>query len=464
MFTKFNRVVILGAGPAGLAAARVALFEFGIARVEMYDQGKHPLPSYSSCLAPLLNFQNSTGGIGGSTSGGWGGQLAELSLETLSEWQSHDNGFSEDAIKALRLASAELVSDFDLIKMNSELIEINPIFEDMEGNQINKSYTYYSEEKNLEIRYRDVINDSRFSLVEKRVTRIDCFENCLKLFSNEELIEIPENTLLIIALGCIETTQIILRSFPIAAHNFQVGVGVRDHPATYLYTFKTKRFATDTPNFGQFVSRKVKYEVCSKFGGRNRRPGIFEVQEIHNQFILNGELQLKKLTSTELFRNKLKSAFRHFLPTTVFNFLFVREFVIWAQLEQAPDESRLLFLKGDYIASTWQLNSSDIQGFAEVAKISKDWLDTFQLEFGCVIDLDSLIELPVANFQAAHPSGTIKVNNERDLAIADCYGRMHDYPQIVIASSAIFPSDGWMNPTLAVMAYSISATRKALGN
>ena len=462
MLDKINRVVILGAGPAGLAAARVALYEYGAESVEVYDQGKHEVASYSSCLKSLSNFQFPTGGLGGSTSAGWGGQLAELSTESLAFWQSEEGGFTEEAINSLMIASGQLVSDFGLLESDPELNQTNPIFLGAQGDQINKRFTYFPKEKNLEIRYQDVITNPRFSLIEERIRKINSYGSEIKLQFEERERDIPNDCLLVIALGCIETTNLILRSFPEAATEAQIGIGLRDHPSTYLYTFSTKRFATKVPKFKSSESFKTKYEVSQVSTNGFKKKSIFEVREINNQVVINGQLSLKKLSLLRNVQNKAKSVFRRALPTWLFNFLFVREFVVWAQVEQISEKSNYLKIQGDILTSTWQLRSSDIESFRYVADLSREWLRTFNLQLNPIVKLDSLSNLSVENFQAAHPSGTIKVGNEKEKTIANCFGEMHAFPNIVIASSAIFPSDGWVNPTLTIMAHSISAVRKAL--
>lgn len=459
---KINRVVILGAGPAGLAAARVALFEYGAENVEVYDQGKHEVASYSSCLKSLPNFQFPTGGFGGSTSAGWGGQLAKLSDESLAFWQSEEGGFTEEAIKGLMTASAQLASDFGLLESDPESSHTNPIFHGGQGAQINKKYTCFPKEKNLEVIYDDVITNPRFSLFEGRIRKINTHGSEIQLQFGEWEREIPNDCLLVIALGCIETTNLILRSFPEASTEAQIGIGLRDHPSTYLYTFSTKRFATNVPDFRSPESFKTKYEVGQVSINGFKKKSIFEVREIYNQEVINGQLHVKKLSPLRYFQNKTKSVCRRALPNWLFNSLFIREFVVWAQVEQISEKSNYLKIQEDILMSTWQLRSSDIESFRYVADVSREWLRSFDLQLNPVVNLDSLSNLSAENFQAAHPSGTIKVSNEKKNTIANCSGKMHAFPNIVIASSAIFPSDGWENPTLTIMAHSISAVRTAL--
>ena len=79
MPTESTRVIILGAGPAGLSAARVAIDRRNVSEILIIDQGKHQSPTYSACLEHLETEPLITGVLGGSTSGGWGAQLGVLS-------------------------------------------------------------------------------------------------------------------------------------------------------------------------------------------------------------------------------------------------------------------------------------------------------------------------------------------------------------------------------------------------
>ena len=56
--------------------------------------------------------------------------------------------------------------------------------------------------------------------------------------------------------------------------------------------------------------------------------------------------------------------------------------------------------------------------------------------------------------QAFHPSGTAQAGPANGQSITDQYGKLYELKNSWVASSAIFPTSGWSNPSLLIMAYS----------
>jgi choline dehydrogenase-like flavoprotein len=66
--------------------------------------------------------------------------------------------------------------------------------------------------------------------------------------------------------------------------------------------------------------------------------------------------------------------------------------------------------------------------------------------------------------QAFHPSSTIKMHKDPEHGVVNCFGIMHSHPRILIASAAVFPKPGWVNPSFLIMCLSSMGVRKILEN
>jgi choline dehydrogenase-like flavoprotein len=62
--------------------------------------------------------------------------------------------------------------------------------------------------------------------------------------------------------------------------------------------------------------------------------------------------------------------------------------------------------------------------------------------------------------QAFHPSGTVQAGPVNGDSITDQYGKLYEFKNSWVASSAIFPTSGWSNPSLLIMAYSALVVRQ----
>ena len=68
--------------------------------------------------------------------------------------------------------------------------------------------------------------------------------------------------------------------------------------------------------------------------------------------------------------------------------------------------------------------------------------------------------LPAADFEmmAFHPQGTVRMGEDRRVAVTDSAGRVHGTPGLWVGDASLFPSSCKVNPQITIMAL---ATRLA---
>jgi len=138
--------------------------------------------------------------------------------------------------------------------------------------------------------------------------------------------------------------------------------------------------------------------------------------------------------------------------------------------EQAPNpDSRVLLT--DQIDSTgmrrvaldWRLSPIDIHSVAGlVASLNRE---TSRMDLGSVEQAawlshpsgrwvsDNLISAhPIGGF---HHMGTTRMASDPRRGVTDGWGRVHGLPNLHVAGSSLFPTGGWANPTLTILALSL---------
>ncbi len=467
MQTESTRVIILGAGPAGLSAARGAINRRKVSEILVIDQGKHQSPTYSACLEHLEKEPLMTGGLGGSTSGGWGAQLGMLSRNDLENWRrfllqvGHSEAEVSDLISGTIKMSGELLRfckvDLD-VSTKSQIVNSDTL----KKHSVRPVCTVYPPDASISRVFNDVITNSKLVFKQSRITSIDFNDDAtVLLFENGEKID-ASNDLVVIALGCVETTSLFLKSFSKNANQNKIEAPIRDHPSTYLFTFKVPMFKKLSKEFYRQPSVKHKFELELKPIRQVFRSGFFEFQEIDNQVIENGSLVRNLDNGSMRSVAILRKVLRRILPKSIFSYLLSIEFVVWAQIEQERSSENFLFLDDEKVCSSWRLRKQDLDDFGKILEISKRCV----LELGGVIctqiELDSLVQIPNHKVQAAHPSGTLQIHSDPNRGLLNMWGQVRGNKNLIVASSAVFPSDGWINPTLTIMAYSALVTEKAL--
>ena len=128
--------------------------------------------------------------------------------------------------------------------------------------------------------------------------------------------------------------------------------------------------------------------------------------------------------------------------------------------EQAPDPNNRIKLSGDRdafglpkIVIQWRYNDIDkrsakraTQIFADEFKAAGVGTMRFELDYG---------ELCVRNPSIHHPMGTTRMHDSPSQGVVDADCKVHGIANLFIASSSVFPTGGYANPTLTILALAL---------
>lgn len=144
-----------------------------------------------------------------------------------------------------------------------------------------------------------------------------------------------------------------------------------------------------------------------------------------------------------------------------------RKLCVMIRGEQAPNpESRVVLSErrdrlGQPVADlVWRLSAIDkhsLRELADVLGVELRRLDmgTFQPE-SWIFDEDPgwPVDATVGNHPIGgyHHMGTTRMSRDPRVGVVDAHCRVHGYPDLYIAGSSVFPTAGWANPTLTILA------------
>jgi choline dehydrogenase-like flavoprotein len=154
------------------------------------------------------------------------------------------------------------------------------------------------------------------------------------------------------------------------------------------------------------------------------------------------------------------------------------DLAIVIRAEQAPNPDSRVRLNGQKdatgmprVALDWRLSDIDVDSVAGlVAALDREsrrlglghvepanWLKSSDKEWVS----DELVSAhPIGGF---HHMGTTRMSSDPRRGVTDGWGRVHGLPNLHIAGSSLFPTGGWANPTLTILALSLrTADRIAL--
>jgi choline dehydrogenase-like flavoprotein len=136
------------------------------------------------------------------------------------------------------------------------------------------------------------------------------------------------------------------------------------------------------------------------------------------------------------------------------------QFEVFYQIEQAPDPNNRVGLspKRDRLGQPkvelhWRLNPIDIQNATRVQAI---WAEEFakaglgQLQFAATRE-DWIVENPAMH----HHMGGTRMHVDPHQGVVDANCKVHDTTNLFIAGSSVFPTSGYANPTLTIVALAI---------
>jgi choline dehydrogenase-like flavoprotein len=138
--------------------------------------------------------------------------------------------------------------------------------------------------------------------------------------------------------------------------------------------------------------------------------------------------------------------------------------------EQAPNRESRVMLNGNRdatgmprVALDWRLSPIDVDSITGlVSALDREsrrlglgsvegagWLSSPEKRWVC----DELVSAhPIGGF---HHMGTTRMASDPRYGVADGWGRVHGLPNLHIAGSSLFPTAGWANPTLTILALAL---------
>ena len=433
-------VVIIGSGPAGLAASSEALR--ANKKVLVIDAGETLSQLYASTQFDKRYFGHPTGGLGGAARL-WGAQSGFLDSLSLEKW-SELVGCKEDFWNSLDLARLQMNEFLDIKVHHDNLYNVTKetdlrVFVSQFG--FNLRHTVYPKNPSILWHWQKFLNHQNFQLIlGERLIKIQ--KNYILSFESGKTLPLGRAKL-VIAAGTLATTEIISRSYPEESLRFAIGKNLQDHPCGIVASYSGKgkiRLAKGQVLRSKYGLLKRKYEY--------RTNNVCGVVEFHYDLDSDEPLIKEKISSIV---NKLS---QRVLKRIV---VVPPKLNVWIQIEQSTGNELSLDSKTDKLISSWRCSESDIKVFEEIFTAAHRML---------VSEGFDLIDAP--NFssfepnQAFHPSGTISMNTNPNLGFVNEFGLMHKNEQILIASAAIFPTPGWVNPTFLIMSLSTLGTKKLL--
>ena len=107
------------------------------------------------------------------------------------------------------------------------------------------------------------------------------------------------------------------------------------------------------------------------------------------------------------------------------------------------------------IDADWQLNERDREGYYRLMEILRQELTKH--DFGELVTHDQVDESgwPLAMTGGKHHMGTTRMHADPRQGVVDAHCRVHGIGNLFIAGSSVFPTGGYANPTLTIVALAI---------
>lgn len=136
------------------------------------------------------------------------------------------------------------------------------------------------------------------------------------------------------------------------------------------------------------------------------------------------------------------------------------QFEIFYQIEQAPDPNNRVtlsaerdFLGQNKVEVHWKLNPIDIQNAVRVQEI---WAEEFdKAGLGKLQFAKKREDWKFENLAMHHHIGSTRINNDPKQGVVDANCKVHGISNLFIAGSSVFPTAGYSNPTLTIIALSL---------
>jgi choline dehydrogenase-like flavoprotein len=139
----------------------------------------------------------------------------------------------------------------------------------------------------------------------------------------------------------------------------------------------------------------------------------------------------------------------------------IGKFSLRALVEQSPDRSNRVMLQeqtDDYgqrkIKILWRWNELDLRSIRQAQKIFREELPAAGI--GAFVPVEETVGSQPRRFDSPHHFlGTTRMHDNPRNGVVDADCRVHGVPNLFIAGSSVFPTGGYANPTLTIVALAL---------
>jgi choline dehydrogenase-like flavoprotein len=137
------------------------------------------------------------------------------------------------------------------------------------------------------------------------------------------------------------------------------------------------------------------------------------------------------------------------------------EFAVRSLVEQSPDRSNRIILQGQTdpfgqrkIKVLWRWNELDLRSIRQAQQIFQKELAAAGI--GTFVPLEEDVGAQPRPFNSPHHFvGTTRMHDNPRNGVVDAECRVHDVPNLFIAGGSTFPTGGFANPTLTIVALAL---------
>jgi len=444
-------VVVIGAGPAGMASARAAL-SLG-RRVLILDlSSEGTTRNHSVFLTPKTNVS----GLGGAARS-WGGQICLANYTDLEPWIALMNYRIEEietiVKEQITFAKAMNIPIHELIYFKPKLI-------DTDSFALNLRKTIIVEPLSIIHYFDEVLKSPKLEYVggiavEKLVFKKGLVVSIILKTGgrlNNQLIELDtESKLVVVAAGAISSSTILHRSMRQNKKTKSLKSGaITDHPSGTFIDFRARKFR-GTLQISSIKNTKLKYEIIGK-NDLSSSKIVFEVREKFPSTTLKKALARPINRRVQLAENIVSKLSQ--LPV-VRGYTF-KSYQIWIQIEQAPNCKNVLVFEEEETHTKYSYREEDF----EIINFAIDSIENIlNLEKFSITQVIQPSRKNIA--EAYHPSGLLIGSNFDSNYNLKKFGEVDSISNLIVSSSATFPTQSWVNPTLLIMTMAeISVGRK----
>lgn len=489
-----SKVCIIGSGPAGTFASEI-LVKNGI-DVLMIEEGNEnkncELEEFldHTLVAPKVTYDYGFSKQIGGTSNLWSGRVAPLELKDFNfeyKGKKYWPITYGEILKYYKFASKKLDINFENIWNDKNNLEKNipNIFKYKELNnfEFKKFFWRYPSFNCMDYLKNNHLKFNNFNLISNtKVLRL--FQNSqdgriiyLEAVTNQKVSVKIESEFFIIANGGIEAPRLLLNSNSnspsgIGNNSKMVGKCLMTHPKANIgLLYLNKAININNPLFNkESENSKIRYGIGLNLNTNhlnhylqltpylknnvlNPLSWFYNKENFDNQFFkdkvsFNSNVNDLKI----LLRNKLFSSNPFQIKS--------RRFILRAYLDQYPEQNNKVFLSNNKdiyglqkVSINWQFNNIDKIDFLGFFRNFQKYV--LKNNFGNIYsNINSLKEWPLKGIHS-HFIGTTRMGNNPSNSVVDINCKVHDIPNLFIAGPSIFPSSGYANPFLTIIAFSL---------